>query len=188
MLPTCQIALKEWAVVCEALLAGRQTILLRKGGLDEGREGFRVAHDQFWLYATGYHQTADALVPTAAPLLDQARVKKPPSGKARLAAYAVVDHLVHVERQPDLDRLAGHHILSDATVRQRFHYRQPGLFVIVVRAYHTPPCLLDETAYFAGCKSWVDLQTQLSTEDVEPVLADDVFVRRRDVVLAALRG
>jgi hypothetical protein len=44
---SCSIAFKEWAAVCEALAAGRQTIILRKGGIQEGREGFRVQHGEF---------------------------------------------------------------------------------------------------------------------------------------------
>jgi hypothetical protein len=32
------IALKEWAVVCDELLAGRQVILLRKGGILEQKK------------------------------------------------------------------------------------------------------------------------------------------------------
>jgi hypothetical protein len=34
------IAFKEWAIVCEALGRGGQSIILRKGGIAEGREGF----------------------------------------------------------------------------------------------------------------------------------------------------
>ena len=30
-----QVALKEWATVCHALETGRQTVLLRKGGIYE---------------------------------------------------------------------------------------------------------------------------------------------------------
>ena len=43
-------AFKEWAVVCEALGDGRQSIILRKGGIAEGREGFAFAHGEFFLF------------------------------------------------------------------------------------------------------------------------------------------
>ena len=29
------VALKEWAIICDRLVAGDQAILLRKGGIDE---------------------------------------------------------------------------------------------------------------------------------------------------------
>jgi hypothetical protein len=34
------VGFKEWALVCEALGRGEQTIILRKGGIAEGRGGF----------------------------------------------------------------------------------------------------------------------------------------------------
>ena len=55
---TAAIALKEWAAVCEALAAGRQTILLRKGGIAEGPGGFRPEHSEFWLLPTWFHAAA----------------------------------------------------------------------------------------------------------------------------------
>jgi len=71
MKPTSNIAFKEWAVLCAALGAGRQTIILRKGGIDEGREGFRVKHDEFWLLPTQFHQEPSQLTPDAQPLWRQ---------------------------------------------------------------------------------------------------------------------
>ncbi len=38
------IAMKEWAAVCLALAEGRQSLLLRKGGIAEGSGGFRMEH------------------------------------------------------------------------------------------------------------------------------------------------
>ena len=32
----CAVAFKEWAGVCDALLQGRQAIIIRKGGISEG--------------------------------------------------------------------------------------------------------------------------------------------------------
>ncbi|MDC0315120.1 DUF1802 family protein [bacterium] len=46
------IAFKEWDVVCEALESGRQKLILRKGGIHEGREGFSFAHEEFVLFPT----------------------------------------------------------------------------------------------------------------------------------------
>ena len=59
MQTTNNVAFKEWAVVCAALASGRQTIILRKGGMEEGRDGFRVEHGALVLvqpngYAAAY--------------------------------------------------------------------------------------------------------------------------------------
>jgi hypothetical protein len=37
-----RIAFKEWAVVVDALGRGEQILTLRKGGISEGRGGFRL--------------------------------------------------------------------------------------------------------------------------------------------------
>ena len=37
------VGFKEWAIVCEALGRGEQSIILRKGGIAEGREGLPFA-------------------------------------------------------------------------------------------------------------------------------------------------
>ena len=38
------VGFKEWAIVCEALGRGEQSIILRKGGIAEGRDGFSFRH------------------------------------------------------------------------------------------------------------------------------------------------
>src|SRR5258705_3213217 len=43
-------AFKEWAIVVDALGRGEQIVILRKGGIREGRGGFHVEHPQFWLF------------------------------------------------------------------------------------------------------------------------------------------
>ncbi|MCX7421045.1 MAG: DUF1802 family protein, partial [Planctomycetia bacterium] len=75
MLPQNQIAFKEWAVVCAALAQGRQSLILRKGGIHEGCESFRVQHDEFWLYPTAFHQQADDVITEARPLIDQVQAQ-----------------------------------------------------------------------------------------------------------------
>jgi len=34
------VGFKEWSLVCDAFGRGEQSIILRKGGIAEGREGF----------------------------------------------------------------------------------------------------------------------------------------------------
>ena len=50
------IGFKEWALVCEALGTGRQKIILRKGGIAEGRDGFSFQHREFFLFPTFFHE------------------------------------------------------------------------------------------------------------------------------------
>ena len=58
---TCAIAFKEWDSIRAALVQGRQSILLRKGGIDENLGGFRPEHDSFWIYPTYVHQSTQGV-------------------------------------------------------------------------------------------------------------------------------
>ena len=72
------------------------------------------------------------------------------------------------------------HLWTRETVAARFQYRHPGLFVMPVRVYRVPEIFeIADTDYYAGCKSWVELEKELPTTGAEPVLDDDAF---RDVM------
>lgn len=178
MLLENRYAIKEWASVCAALAAGRQSLILRKGGLLEIREGFQIAHREFWLFPTAYHQHAECLIDSARPFYEQAITESPAPGTVALQSYATVERVHQLADESLLARLTGLHIWTDRIVHDRFHYRQPGLFVLVVRMYQrTAPYVLPDSPHFAGCRSWVDLPVSLSTEGLQPVLSDDDHAR-----------
>lgn len=170
----CSIAFKEWAVVCAAVLQGRQSILLRKGGIHEGIDGFRVAHSRFWLFPTAFHQAGDKLNPAAGEYISAAAADQPPAGKIRLAGLISVERVIEIRQLDQALALAPLHILAEPVVRERFAYREPGLFVLAVRSYRTDsPYELADTPEFAGCCSWVDLRSELDTAGLSPVLNDE---------------
>jgi hypothetical protein len=167
-----RMALKEWASVCAAVAQDRQSILLRNGGIDEGPGGFQVQLTEFWLYPTRFHQNAAELAPDAAGLLNDPAAGPPPAGMVQLSLYAVVRQVEHIENESELQRFRGLHVLSDAAVHERFHYRRPGLFAIHIEAFLcSEPHAISESPEFAGCHSWVDLGVELPTVGLRPVSA-----------------
>ena len=187
MQPSNRFAFKEWAAVCAALEAGRQMLILRKGGIHEGRDGFRVEHREFWLFPTRFHQATGELVEDARPLLDQALGDRPPDGLLRLRQYAVVEQVIRIRDERQLPALEGLHVLSTRTVTERFHYREPGLFVLPVRVYRRcEPLDVPDSPHFAGCRSWVDLPDELPTAGLEPVLSEGAFQRELNRIRRAL--
>ena len=63
------IGFKEWALICDALGRGEQSIILRKGGIAEGRAGFRFQHEEFLLLPTLFHEQVNKLkLPPETPL------------------------------------------------------------------------------------------------------------------------
>lgn len=155
------IAIKEWAVVCEALRQGRQCVLLRKGGIAEGPKGFRPEHAEFWLYPTRFHQSPEEIVESARDLLKNVEARRPPEGQLRIDLYAGVQSVELVTDESQLADLRGQHVLTDDAVRQRFHYRRPGLYVMRLKVSELPePLLLEEKPEYAGCHSWVGLDDE----------------------------
>src|ERR1700710_145296 len=53
------VGFKEWAIVCEALGRGEQSVILRKGGIAEGRAGFTFEHREFFLFPTFFHEQVE---------------------------------------------------------------------------------------------------------------------------------
>lgn len=176
MQPTCRFALKEWAAVCAALTHGRQSILLRKGGIAEAADEFRVEHPEFWLYPTRFHQASDELLPDADALPGDPAAAAPPPGTVELSLYGVVSDVFQINATEQLGTLTGLHVLAPSTLLKRFEYRQPGLNVLLVRIYRrAEPFLISESPHFAGCHSWVDLRNKLPTSGLSPVVDDRTF-------------
>ena len=115
--------------------------------------------------------TADAL-----PLLDRAEAERPAPGVVRLTHFAETSGVYHLHNLPAALLLGGMHCLSAATVKSRFEYKRPGLYVLPVRVYQAASATdLPETAYYAGCRSWVELERELPTDGATPVLSDAAF-------------
>lgn len=170
------VAFKEWAAVCRAVADGRQSVILRKGGIAEADGEFRPEHPRFWLYPTFFHAQEAGLVPAAAPLVAAAFADKPPAGRLRLTHFAEVTAVHHVGTLDAALALGGLHVWSADTVRQRFHYRTPGLYALTVRVFQaeTPADLPEHPAY-AGCKTWVELDPGAEERPAVPVIVDEVF-------------
>ena len=171
------IAFKEWASVCEALASGRQSVILRKGGISEESGIFRPDHDRFWLYPTFFHAPQGGLKPDA-PIT----AASPKPGTIRLTHFAEVKSvywLDTVERALSLDEF---HIWDAETVQKRFAYRTQGLYVLTVRVFATNPVEVPERPEYAGCKTWVELDPGAEEHPASPVLDDTAFAQVQDQI------
>lgn len=179
MLTANRFAFKEWAVVCEALHTGRQSLILRKGGIHEGREGFRVDHREFWLFPTEFHQQPNVLAPEAHALLSDVQSRDNTTDELTIRDYAIVEEVIEIRDEALLPGLNGLHVWSEQTLHDRFHYKRPGLFALLVRLHQrTERIRMPQSPHFAGCRSWVDFPTELSTEGLVPVLSDEEHALR----------
>ncbi len=183
---TERTALKEWAVLCDALAQGEIVAMVRKGGIREQRAGFSVKHNRFALYPTYFHEKAAELAPRFHPRLAAVHAAQPAAGVVRIELIAEV---VGVWAVGDLDRLrAVEHeqgLTWDALV-SRFHYKgRPGVQVVVLRTLRLPaPLELPEIRRYQGCVSWVALDDAIDVSRAEQVL-DEAVLRPRVARIAA---
>ena len=145
------VGFKEWSLVCDALGRGEQSIILRKGGIAEGREGFSFQHREFFLFPTFFLEQA-AKVRIASANLPEA------CDTITIRWYAKVEHALRIDSRRIAKALAPLHILTPEVVRERFGYKDEGVHVAFLRVFElSPSWILQNEKRFAGCRSWVDL-------------------------------
>ncbi len=153
------IGFKEWQAVCDALGSGRQSVILRKGGIHEGRAGFSFAHDSFFLFPTRFHATGDQI--------REAFVEAMPEWQngdlITITQHVEVTGAVTLTDWSEVAALAPLHIYAERTVRDRFDWEGKGMAAgsihvayVKVRKLAEPWVFPYETKY-GGCRSWVNL-------------------------------
>ncbi len=176
ILATPPTGFKEWAFVCEALGQGVQTIILRKGGIHEGRGGFHFQHNAFWLFPTGFHNQAAQLRWTP---LNADEVTVPRDEERSSVSVRCFAQLHGVWRITDWDQVAALeplHIWTEEVVRERFAWNEEScLHVALVRVSALPaPWSFPYERGYGGCRSWVKLPEQGSEleKNAVPVMDD----------------
>lgn len=173
------IGFKEWQVVCDALASGRQSILLRKGGIHEGRLGFSFAHESFFLFPTRFHTTADQV--------REGKVEVMPEWQAgdiiRITDHVEAAWAITLTDWQKVAALEDLHIYSEQTVRDRFDWEGKGmasgsihLALVRVRKLASPWEFPYEPK-FGGCRSWVNLPEPPNgwRESARPVMDEQAF-------------
>ena len=170
-----RIAFKEWAVIGDALGTGRQILILRKGGISEGRGGFQVEHPEFLLFPTLFHQQRESVLPEAQARFDQLVFPAP--------EILRLEHFCRVESWRRLDSLAaaqaleGQHVWKPEVIAERFEWgKSKAIFALAVRTYRLSEGIdLPMLPNYGGCKSWIELDKEIDTAGASPVLNDEQF-------------
>lgn len=177
------IAFKEWTLVCEALGRGEQSLIIRKGGIAEGRAGFRFQHDEFLLFPTRFHEQAAKLrVPPETPL-----PAAPADGQIAISLAAQVEWTREVADWAAVQALAPFHLWTPAEIEKRFRQDdQPGVSVAFVRVLRlSAPHVFPDLPKYGGCRSWVEVPDLPLTIAPSPVL-DAATHRARELQIRAL--
>jgi hypothetical protein len=184
---TATIGFKDWALVCEAMGRGRQSIILRKGGLAEGKLGFQFRHEEFFLFPTEYHEQEQKIRPEELSALT-IPIRK--DGKREDLTNRTREGLIEIQYAfrlewsrwiDDLEvvrQLAPFHIYTDEVACERFAYDDSrsgaGLTVAMGRVFRlNEPWEFPDSPAFGGCRSWLEkLPSVPATQKLDPVLTD----------------
>ncbi len=169
---------KEWALVCEALGRGEQSVILRKGGIAEGRAGFAFQHREFFLFPTFFHgqvvktRGAGAALPTER------------EAEIEIRYFARVEFSAVVTAWETAAALEPFHILQPEVVRERFDYDDaPGIHVAFVRVFRLQPAwVFPDAPRYGGCRSWVSLPDVPEAMSMTSVLSDVEHEKRARAV------
>jgi len=178
------IGFKEWAVVCEALGTGRQSVILRKGGIAEGKDGFAFRHHEFFLFPTFFHEQIEKT------RLETANMPSPNELEIAIRFFIRVEHVLRIESWPAAAALASFHVLQESVVRERFDdERAPGIHVAFGRAFRVEPeWILPNEKRYGGCRSWVELPDAPRTMRLSSVLSDTEHNNLKKRFLATVGG
>lgn len=166
-------ALKEWAVVCEALGRGHQAFVARAGGIAD--DGFEAEARRFALLPSRFHDDDSRLRPDAAAEL---RGLRPPADGRFTARYAAeLTHIWDVTDAGAVERLVPLQALAAGELRGRFEMRGGLLRVAALRVRRLDePVVLEPGEWSGGCRSWVEMPRPLAGfAAAVPVLTDSEY-------------
>jgi hypothetical protein len=180
-------AFKEWAIVVDALGRGEQIFILRKGGIHEGRGGFKMEHSEFVLFPTLFHQQRESVIEPAQTPFDEIAPHLSPPELLRVEYWGeVVEHHA-LENFDKVRALTGQHIWREEVLAERFEWgREQMIYAIAIRVHRLPMKLeMPMLPEYGGCKSWVTLAHSALLQ-ADPVLNDAAFSAKLSAFRAAV--
>jgi len=190
--PEKAVGFKEWAFVCDALTQGVQSLILRKGGIHEGRGGFEFKERAFFLFPTWFHTQGERLrwVPEQARLPGYSSDAGYDAESMTFAAeesrqwvdvrgFCTREGVWRVTDWTRMEALESHHVWRSEVVEERFAYDEEScLHVALVRAWALPECwTFGYEKRYGGCRSWVDLPVEGLDllEQAQPAVGDELW-------------
>lgn len=180
-------ALKEWEVAVSALEQGKTIMLLRKGGIHEQNGRFHVAHSQVLLFPTYEHQQPSMLKAEYADLVIPVISGWHPE-TIRIGSWAEITDVIPVGEESIVNALLPFHIWKQNMTRDRLKWkpRQP-LYVLLLRTYRLPNIqYIDYFPEYKGCKSWIDLATDIPLSKTQPVISARAYSQLVEQIRTAI--
>ena len=155
---------KEWFTVCEALGRGQQDVIIRKGGIHEGRGGFEFVHDQFYLFPTLFHKQQNQVKPVAREHMPEGDRKIWDLGEiVRVKYRCTVEKSELLTDWEDVVKLDKRHVYSEELVRERFDWQGKRMKAGCINVAYVKTEVLSESIDVSyskshgGCRSWIEI-------------------------------
>lgn len=152
------VAFKEWQVVCDAIANGEQSVILRKGGISEGKHGFQWIHERFFLFPTLFHEQGKHVHPGADGSERKFEQTDEHDRDIPFSLYIETASTGVLTDWDEICELEKYHIWTRECIRERYDWGdEPGISYAVVNAAVMQPWSLPDRKAFGGCRSWIGL-------------------------------
>src|SRR4028119_1797547 len=154
-------------------------MLLRKGGIKEQSNRFKVAHEEILLYPTYEHQQPNLLKAEYAEHVQPVTSGWHPE-TVRIGSWAKITDILQVGEESAVAALLPYHIWNEQFVSDRLKWkpRQP-LYILLLRTYKLlQPQFISYRPEYGGCKSWIDLLEPISIQDKTPLLTKEEYMQQ----------
>lgn len=155
------LAFKEWSYIVTALGKGKQSIILRKGGISEENGDFELKGKEFLLFPTLFHQAEQLVKPSWLPFLKSEEYYEQ-AEKVRIKYFARVVESQVVNDWAKVKKLDPFHSWKEEIIKERFTRWENKIQLLVVQVFELGAAqdILLKPEY-EGCKSWIDLDTPI---------------------------
>jgi hypothetical protein len=168
------LAFKEWSYIVDALGTGRQSIILRKGGISEDSDEFKLKGKKFVLLPTLFHQGKDHVKEQWLPFLKPERYHKSPE-EVRIDYYAEVADSRIITDYDQVKKLSQYHAWTDDIIDERFNRWNKSVHLLIVQVFElVKPVEIFMRQEYGGCKSWVELEENIELIG-KPVLNKNII-------------
>jgi hypothetical protein len=152
------LAFKEWACIVDALGKGKQSIILRKGGIhEEGSGDFELKGKQFILFPTLFHQATEMIKPEWRPFLSDTRFYTTPD-KVDIKYYVQVADVQVINDWEMVKKLYPFHAWKEEVIKERFERWGNSIHLLIVQVFEFGASFqLDLLPEYGGCKSWLEI-------------------------------
>ncbi|MBI2119861.1 MAG: DUF1802 family protein [Elusimicrobia bacterium] len=172
-----KVALKEWAVVVQAIKLGCHHLLLRKGGLADKKQEFKLEQEKFFLFPTYEHQKIQLIQNKVHALYNETIKNFLLEDELLIECWAEVKEVFKISDLGILKQLEPYHVWSEEYLKIRLNYKpEKNLFLILLRTYQLKnPQRLKNLRRYSGCRSWIQLEDEISIDFSTPILSETDF-------------